>query len=278
MIAGAQIDLESLIEVELPPLPGVAMRVAALTQDLDASTRKIADAIGCDPALAARVLRAANSPLFCFQRNITALPMAVSALGNETLYSLVFMSAAAEAFTKGARSKFERDLWEHSVAVAVAAREIMLLLRLRGLEEGFLCGLLHDIGRLMLLRHDPKTYQQLLGAADENELLRGEAATYGYTHAQVGALAAKRWNLPDEISQTIFHHHDPGQAVNGMLMARVVDVADSIAYHAGFGIKFEEKDLMQTESAIALRLTEEQIAEVLEKTTIGASEAFSMLS
>src|SRR5689334_19523919 len=232
MIASAQIDLESLIAVELPPLPGVAMRVAALTQDLDASTRRIADAIGCDPALAARVLRAANSPLFCFQRNITALPMAVSALGNETLYSLVFMSAAAEAFTKGARTKFERDLWEHSVSVAVAAREIMLILRLRGLEEGFLCGLLHDIGRLMLLRHDPTSYKQLLEVADEQELLTAEAEMYGYTHAQIGALAAKRWNLPDELSHTIFHHHNPGQAVTGILMARVVDLADSISYHA----------------------------------------------
>jgi len=179
MIASAQIDLESLIEVELPPLPRVAMRVAALTQDLDASTRRIADAIGCDPALAARVLRAANSPLFCFQRNITALPMAVSALGNETIYSLVFMSAAAEAFTKGARTSFEKDLWEHSVAVGFAAREIMLMLRLRGLEEGFLCGLLHDIGKLLLLRHDPSSYKELLKVGHENELLSGELSIYG---------------------------------------------------------------------------------------------------
>jgi putative nucleotidyltransferase with HDIG domain len=204
--------------------------------------------------------------------------MAVSALGNETLYSLVFMSAAAEAFTKGARSKFERELWEHSIAVGVAAREIMLMLRLRGLEEGFLCGLLHDIGKLMLLRHDPDGYNELLNAGGESELLSGESSAYGYTHAQVGALAAKRWNLPDEISHSIFHHHDPGQAVTGILMARVVDVADSIAYHAGFGIRLAERNLLETESAIALRLTEEHIESVLEKTRVGSSEAMSMLA
>lgn len=278
MIASAQIDLESLIEVELPPLPGVAMRVAALTQDLDASTRRIADAIGCDPALAARVLRAANSPLFCFQRNITALPMAVSALGNETIYSLVFMSAAAEAFTKGARTSFEKDLWEHSVAVGFAAREIMLMLRLRGLEEGFLCGLLHDIGKLLLLRHDPSSYKELLKVGHENELLSGELSIYGYTHAQVGALAAKRWNLPDEISHTIYYHHCPGQADHGVLMARVVDVADSIAYHAGFGVRLAERDLVETESVMALRLTKEQLDLVVDRTRSGSGDAFSMLS
>jgi HD-like signal output (HDOD) protein len=70
MIASAPVDLEALINIELPPLPGVAMRVASLTQDLDATTRKIADAIGCDPILAARVLYAANSPLYCFERRV----------------------------------------------------------------------------------------------------------------------------------------------------------------------------------------------------------------
>jgi len=278
MIASAQLDLESLIEVELPPLPGVAMRVAALTQDLDASTRKIADAIGCDPVLATRVLRAANSPLYCFQRDITALPIAVSALGNETIYSLVFMTAAAEAFTKGRRTAFERDLWEHSVAVGFAAREIMLLLRLRGLEEGFLCGLLHDIGKLLLLRHDPISYKQLIDVNTEDELLTGESSLYGYTHAQVGALAAKRWNLPHEICHTIYYHHSPSQADQGILMARVVDVADSIAAQAGFGVRTSECNLAEAESVIALRLTEEQVQLLIEKTRSGSAEAISILS
>jgi len=204
--------------------------------------------------------------------------MAVSALGNETIYSMVFMSAAAEAFTKGPRSSFERDLWEHSVAVGLAAREIMLMLRLRGLEEGFLCGLLHDLGKLMLLRHDASSYKELLNTSDEHELLRGETAVYGYTHSQVGALAAKRWNLPDEISHAIYYHHSPGQAEHGVLMARVVDVADSIAYHAGFGVRLGERDLVETESVMALKLTNEQLELIVEKTKLGSGEALAMLS
>jgi putative nucleotidyltransferase with HDIG domain len=276
MIASAPIDLEKLIDVELPPLPGVAVRVASLTQDIDASTRKIADAIGCDPVLATRILRAANSPLYCFQRNITALPMAVSALGNETIHSLVFMSAAAEAFTRGRQSSFETTLWEHSVAVALAAREIMLTLRLRGLEEGFLCGLLHDLGKLMFLRQEP-SYKDLLADSNEHDLLSGEMAMFGYSHAQVGALAAKRWNLPDEISHTIYYHHNPGEADHGAVLARVVDVADAIAYHIGFGVERAPRELMDTESVIALNLTEEQLEQIAAKTQSGSAEAISML-
>src|SRR5215471_11539499 len=122
MIASAEVDPESLVEIELPPVPSVAMRVAALTRDMDASTRDIAEALGYDPALAARILRVANSAMYCFERQITALPMAVNALGNENIYSLVFISAAADTFHgKGKRSSLEVKLWEHSLAVALTA-------------------------------------------------------------------------------------------------------------------------------------------------------------
>src|SRR5882757_228708 len=129
MMASDPVDLESLVQSELPPLPDVAMRVATLTQDLNSSARAIADAIGCDPILGARVLRAANSPLYYLERNVTSLTMAVGALGNENIHQLVVASAAISAFQrKGRSSAVETTLWEHSIAVGIAAREIMGLL------------------------------------------------------------------------------------------------------------------------------------------------------
>lgn len=278
MIASAPISLESLVDVELPPLPNVAMRVAALTQDMDASTRDVAEAIGCDPILAARVLRAANSPLYCLQRHVTALPMAVHALGNESIHSLVFVSAAADAFKgAGSRSAVEIALWQHSIAVGAAAREIMLLLRLRGLEEGLLCGLLHDFGKLLLLRYDPEGYQELLKNTDEKDQLTAEKALFGYTHPQVGALAAKRWNLPDAISYSIYHHHDPSQSDQSMLIARVVDLADALANRAGLGLWEESsRDLNDSESVIALNLSPAQLDEAWEKTQLSLTETFAL--
>jgi putative nucleotidyltransferase with HDIG domain len=278
MIASAPIDLESLVDTELPPLPGVALRVAALAHDLDSSARKIADAIGYDPILAARILRAANSPLYYFQKTVTALPMAVSALGNQSIYSLVVMSATADAFRKGRRSELETRLWEHSVAVALGARELTLMLRLRGIEEAFLCGLLHDFGKLMMLRHEPETYTSLLNGASEGDLVTGELELFGYTHAQVGALATKRWNLPDEVSQTIYYHHQPGQSEHGNLMARIVDVADALAYSIGLGDQRMDDSLAESESVIALRLTEAQLEGVVDKIKSSSSEAFKMFT
>jgi putative nucleotidyltransferase with HDIG domain len=280
MIATAPVDLESLVEVELPPLPGSAMRVASLTQDFNSSAREIADAIGLDPILAARILRAANSPLYSFERRVTALPMAVSAMGNKNIHLLVVTSATADAFqSKGKRSASELGLWEHSVAVGLAAREIMFMLKLRGVEEGFLCGLLHDIGKLLLLRHEKEAYQQLIKETQETDLLAAERALFGYTHSQVGALVTKRWNLPEAISHSIYHHHDPSQAAQSVLMARVVDVADTLANRAGLGLQpGPAGELAEMESVIALRLSEDQLKEIWEKILPSLSETFSLFS
>lgn len=280
MIAHNPTDLESLVQLELPPLPDVAMRVAALTQDPNTSTRAIAEAIGYDPVLGARILRAANSPLYYLERDVTTLTMAVNALGNDGIHLLVVASAASDTFqSKGKRLAEETTLWGHSLAVGLAAREIMTLLGLRGTDQGFICGLLHDIGKLLLLRHDLDACQQLVRNVEQEDFLAGEIEVFGYTHAQIGALVAKRWNLPDSICHAIYHHHQPIQAEQSMLMARVIEVADALANKAGIGVwPASERGLAESESAIALQLSEDQLADVWAKTQASLSATFALFS
>ena len=268
MLATAKVSIDSLVETELPPMPGSALRVAALAQDVNSSTRAVADAIGLDPVLAARILRAANSPLYALERRITSLPMAVNALGNHNIHMLVVVYGASEAFDKKRqRSPVERSLWEHSVAVGLAAREISMALGMRGGEESFICGLLHDIGKLLMLRHDPELYGQMRTEVDEQGLLDQEQESYGFTHAQVGALVARRWSIPEEIAYAVYHHHQPSEAGQSMFMARIIDTADALANVAGVGVRGEAaRDLSAAESVIALRLAEEQLTAVWERT------------
>jgi putative nucleotidyltransferase with HDIG domain len=278
MIAQHPIDLESLLNLELPPLPDVAMRVAALTQDPDTSTRAIAEAIGYDPILGARVLRAANSPLYYLERDVTTLTMAVNAIGNDGINLLVVASAASDAFqSKGKRLAEETTLWGHSLAVGLAAREIMLLLGLRGMDQGFICGLLHDIGKLLLLRYDLDACQQLVKNVEQKDFLAGEVEMFGFTHAQIGALVAKRWNLPEAICDAIYHHHQPSQAEQSLLMARVLEVADDLANKAGIGVwGVGEVSVAESDSAVALKLSEDQLNQVWEKTQSSLSATFAL--
>jgi putative nucleotidyltransferase with HDIG domain len=267
MLATAKIDIEALLKTDLPPLPGAAMRVAALTQDFNATTRSIAEAIGADPVLSARVLKAANSPLYALERRVTALPGAVQALGNETIHLLVVVSAASDVFSRKTwRSPLGSAVWRHSLAVGLAARHVFEALGLSGKEEAFVCGLLHDIGRMVLAGHEGIPYAGVLDSAQEGSLLEREYEVYGYTHAQVGALCAKRWGLPDEVSYAIYHHHDPGQSQHSVVLARAVDVADALANAKGVGLRAVAAEALGAmESVIALRLAPEQLEAVWEK-------------
>jgi putative nucleotidyltransferase with HDIG domain len=280
MIANHPIDLDSLVKLELPALPDVAMRVAALTQDPDNSTRAIAEAIGYDPILGARVLRAANSPLYYLERDVTTLTMAVNAIGNDGINLMVVASAASDAFQrKGRRIAEETTLWGHSLAVGLAAREIMALLGLRGTDQGFICGLLHDIGKLLLLRWDLDAYRQLVSTVEAKDFLAAEVEMFGYTHAQVGALVAKRWNLPEAICNAIYHHHQPAKNVQSTVMARVIEVADDLANTAGVGFRAAvEGDLVASESANALQLSESQLKGVWETTQTSLSATFALFN
>jgi putative nucleotidyltransferase with HDIG domain len=266
MLATAKIEINSLVETELPPLPSSALRVANLVQDVNTSTRAIADAIGSDPVLAARVLRAANSPLYAMERRVTALPMAVNTMGNNAIHMLVMVYSASDTFNKkGKQTTLERIMWEHSLAVAALARELSSILGLRGMEETFLCGLLHDIGQLLMLRHDQELYSKV-DMSNEQRLLETEQEIYGYTHAQVGALVARRWNLPDDIGYVINYHHQPSDATKMLAMTRVIDLASQIANFYGVGTHQEpDMDLSLTESAIALDISDEKIKAVWEK-------------
>lgn len=269
MISSAIIDIETLVEYEIPPLPGSISRTLELTQDENHSAREIVDAIGADVALTAKILRLANSPIYFFEREIKTLSMAVNTLGNEAIKSVLITSFASDTFGKILRKAPQAgNLWIHSVAVGLAARELSDELKMRSREEAFLCGLLHDLGKLALLCYDPEFYQSTSWISDEQKVMRNEMTQYGYTHSQVGAIMAKRWKLPEEIANTIYYHHQPGEAGEFAFLARIVDVADQLANKAGHGIRRidDEYDISLSESAVCLRLEKEQIDAIWERT------------
>ncbi len=274
------LDIEALSRIELPSLPAFALQAAKLARDPSTPVRKIADAIGCDPVLAARVLRAANSPLYGFERPVTTLRLAVTALGNNAINNLILIFATADVMkSKDPLSKRERTLWRHSMSVAFAAREIAAELRLYGGEEAFLCGLMHDIGKVFLMRHDPSGYEHVAEAEEEGDMLRRERDLFGVTHPVVGAAVAIRWGFPPEIVRPISLHHQPGEAQTSHTLVRMIDLADMLANANGYGLRPpDDFDLGLTESAIALDLGTEQLTAVWDRSQNAALETIHLFS
>jgi putative nucleotidyltransferase with HDIG domain len=277
MLTTEKIDIENLVKTELPPLSNSAMRVSTLVQDVNSSTNSIAQAIGFDPVLTARILRAANSPLYAMERRVTTLPSAVNTLGNRTLYALAIISTASDTFDASLRrNPAGQKLWSHLVTTGLVARELSRLLGMRGSDEAFLCGLLHDIGKLVMLKHHEELYARLDEVVNEEESLMLEQELYGYTHAQVGALITKHWGLPEEIGYAIYSHHQPSEARQHQFMARLVDVANQLAHAGENGELTEEKEILDlSESVVALQLTVPQLYEAWNKAETKIGEMMS---
>jgi putative nucleotidyltransferase with HDIG domain len=279
-VSAGAIEINSQLKLEMPSLPSSALRVAKLARDMNASTKMVSDAIGIDPVLAARILRAANSPLYALQRRVTSLSVAINALGMRGIHQLVMSYAAADTFNQSTKQSLEeRMLWKHSLAVGLAAREVAKVARLRVGDDAFLCGLMHDIGKLLLIRHDGENYKEITEITDETLLLRNESVKYGFNHAQIGARVAAQWGLAEEIINAILHHHDPGQATDHMSIARVIDVADQLANTAGIGLRYNpDHDMTISESVIALNLSEEQLGEAWEAAEAALEDMMSTMS
>lgn len=261
----AKIDLETIVKTKLPPLPGSVMRISALLQDYNVSQHKITEAISYDPMLAARILRLANSPIYAFQQNVTSLNTAVTALGNKPIYEMLLMGMVADSFGNEIRnSAIGRDIWLHALAVGFAARELCTLLQMRGTEEAFSCGLLHDIGSLLLFKANTPLYIEIFNRADRDDLSPWEKAAFGFDHAQVGAVAANHWNLSDPVCMTILHHHNPSESSQALFMTRIINVADNLSYLKNQKLPLDE-DFLNSFPVMSLGFKAEQLEKVWEK-------------
>jgi len=217
------------LQVELPVLPDVATRVLALCEDEKSDARALEAVLERDPSLAAHVLRVANSAAYAPKEPIVSLQQAVSRLGLPSIRTIALgISLQGRVFQMPGHQSRVRSIWMHCAVAAVYARETARKLR-RNVEGAFLCGLLHDIGRPVVLQatvdalahrtKDPLPVPLLETAMDE-------------FHAGVGARMVESWKLADWTVSAIEHHHHPERAAGHEDVARVVYLADRLSHWA----------------------------------------------
>ncbi len=189
----------------LPSPPSVALQIIALAQDPNATLGSAAQIISVDPALSARMLRVANSPLYATRRNTETLTQALAMLGlNATLSLALGFSLVHGLRGHNGTAELQDRIWRRSVLAAMAARLLGQQTNLKRAETLMLAGLLQDIGRLALLKAMPEEYVAVCAEAGDNEaLLALECTRFGADHAEVGAWLARKWNLPDFLVEAI---------------------------------------------------------------------------
>ncbi len=264
----------------LPALPSALARLLAVTSDDDASVRELVRVIEPDPSLTACVLRVVHRSDMGAPRQGITISKAVALLGfrvvrDAALSSQLYAAFSPESGGDASSNARRKELWRHCLAAGCAAELIAERTNLEPRGHAFVCGLLHDIGKIALDTCFPKSYARVWERA-ERELgcvCDAEEQILGLDHTAAGRRLALRWRLDDAIVDAIWLHHQPPELLpstvsHGALVA-IVHLADALVRRAGIGASGSRHvvDLERTAAAFGLRgpALEEIVAAVPER-------------
>jgi len=206
-------EVEASVET-LQPLPQTVSQLMEIVESETATIEQMESLINADPVLCGKILQVANSAYYGLARQVSSIRGALMLLGVHAIRGIAISVAMVSALRVGrVVCEAEQRLWRHAFVCAGYAHGIAQASRwgLRVAEDAYVAGLLHDIGSLLLLTRFPAQYRPLLELANQapEQFLERELHTFGCDHADVGAMIADHWRLPERIVQAIAHHHAP---------------------------------------------------------------------
>jgi HD-like signal output (HDOD) protein len=196
----------------LPTLPKVAIRILEIASDPEVSVREVSSSIHQDPALAARVLKVANSPFYGMSRQVDSLQLALVILGLNEVRNIALGITILNAMSdlKSSVNYNREEFWIHSVGCGVVARILGRKLNFRCEGTDFIAGLLHDIGKIIIDEYFSSKFVAIFNETFKHKppMLEAEREILGESHEQVGGWLAEKWRLPETLCDAIVHHHD----------------------------------------------------------------------
>lgn len=255
----------------IPTMPAAAQRAFQLSTDPSAEARDFVEVIESDESLAARVIKIANSVFFDRGKRSTTIEDSVTVIGINELRCLLNASTLSEVFPSPHPSRAQ--FWINDIATALISRQLARRY-LPGKEDiAFLAGLMHDLGKLLLIQRLPQDYGKVLEQiqATGEEFCKAEEKLFPFTHPEVGQLIGERWRFSEELLEVLRWHHDPFPATHPARpsLPQLIQCADHIAHAHGFGLprgygKFQHR-------------CQESLPEVWEFLKVDASESRGLL-
>jgi putative nucleotidyltransferase with HDIG domain len=260
-IAAALLHRVESGQIELPILPDVTWRVMEMSQSDDADIRKFSEVVHRDPSLASHVLRVANSPSFMSRLPIESLQQAISRLGIRQLSEIVFASSLqSRLFDAPGYEEEIQSLWTHSVGTAVYA-SLIARQTSRNVDSAFLCGLLHDIGKaviVQLLIDIQNQEASMLIPAALDELVE----TY---HNCIGGTLAQKWSLPTPVTESILLHHDETLPPGCSDLVAVTQMADLLYDHLITPERVDQETLTNHPVLTNLNFSQDDVTSLLDQ-------------
>ena len=230
--------------VKVASLPSIYLKVEEAVNSVNTSNQAIADIVSEDTALAAKLLRLANSAMYNFPSKIDTVSQAITIIGTRQLRDLVLACSVVSVFKDMPADLVDMEsFWRHSIACAVSARLLSGYRRDANIESAFVAGLLHDIGRLILYKEMPDSMTECIDQAQTNveNLVVAEKRVLGFDHAMVGGLLLKEWKLPPRLVETTTRHHMPARSVTYPAESATIHIADLICASLRMGTSGERR-------------------------------------
>jgi len=238
-------DKENIEVKDLPIFPDVAVKILQLQEDnVDISFKELGSIILLDPALTAKILKVANSALYARQREVTNLQQALALLGFKIVKSLVLLVSASNIYSKSRKLQFEATsatitkisismIWRHSVLTAFISKYIAIRKKYDDKKEDvFVAGLLHDIGRLVMMINFQDKYEQYISYLNQmqyNDIREIEEKVFDINHQDLGKIVLEKWNFPQELIDSVAQHHVVQVDSKYKLTVQIVGLANIFA-------------------------------------------------
>jgi len=227
-------------------LRSVNEALGELTARSQTPVHEIADVISRDLSLTARLLRLVNSVFGGLTVEITSIEEAIFFLGLRQIRQMAMTTRIIqemESFSGDGIHVDWRNLWRHSIGTAILTREVLsLTCGILDDDTYYICGLLHDIGKLVMLHVFPRELEASMAfeAARPDDIARLEKEAFGWNHCEIGALYLEENGLSREIVEAVLFHHSPGQAVQNKKFACGIQLGDFLARYGGCWQNFEQ--------------------------------------
>ncbi len=257
---------------DLPTLPVIALEVNKLMEDIDVSVSKVSSLIERDPPIAMKILKLVNSAFYGYRSSVSSLSRAIMLLGFNTVRNAILSISVIKAFAgAGELDGFNpKSFWKHSIAVAVTAKHLAGLTRLESPDNGFVGGLVHDIGKVILTQRFKDLFEKVWTVSRTENLSfnAAEKKVMSVDHAMIGSHLAKKWALPQELVDLIRCHHVVRETVANYHLLAIVHVANRVVnvYEEG-----------KTTAGISIDGLNPGVAKILKPQLLKAAEWYPLL-
>ena len=271
-----------LAEVDgLKTFPVVAQQALSVLSNPDFRVTEVTELIKRDPSLAGGVMRMANSAFFAGSRAVSSIQQAFVRLGRRSVQEVIAAVATMDLFPdNGGIGKRFRD---HCAATAAIVQSLAREFRPEQVEGIFLAGLLHDVGKMLLIESGELDYGVIEPSMFRPDRLRDEEeALLGFDHAALGAVVLERWKLPEPIPWITAWHHNPDEAykdkriASSVALVRLADQLDFIITHKMTGAENEIAALSGGAELGCLEIEADALVELLEGLRDARSQSLAM--